>query len=283
MTLNQSKSLFFLLLFIAIIGCEEVVVVDLPESQDLVVVEGWVSDEEKMQQVRLTMSNSFQSEDPNSELADSEVKMFVNSQVYEFIYIGNGYYEMTTPLSAQQNANIFLEIALADGSIVRSGTVRLQPSSPILNSFLRSFVDNDPNNPGEEITYYFPKITALDSAGFRNFYRWRFYKNSQLYTEPESITIQDDKFFDGNFIPNTFEEFKYQLGDTAVVELQVISQSAFDYLSLLKSQINTLGTSSSTTPSEVVGNLDNLNDPGETVLGYFGVISVDRDTLIVTN
>ena len=57
------------------------------------------------------------------------------------------------------------------------------------------------------------------------------------------------------------------------VQLASISQRAHGYLSLLKSQITTLGTSSGTTPAIVTGNLFFTEDNSEIVLGFFGAAS----------
>jgi hypothetical protein len=272
-------ALIFLLL--PLWGCEDVVEVDLPESQNLIVVEGWISNDEKRQELKITRSIPFSSTQSDNGIDDASVTLQSNiGESFAFDHIDSGLYASRTEFSARELRSYTLDIVLVEGDTIKSLFESFKPVTEIIDSQLLSFLENDPDNPSEQIRVFYPKIIAEDSAGFPNFYRWRFFRNGELYTDPESITIQDDRFFDGNAIPNTFDKFGYSSGDTIVVELQSISKNAFEYLFLLKSQVTTLGTSSGTTPSIINGNMVNISTPGVPILGFLGVISVDRDTLI---
>jgi hypothetical protein len=128
---------------------------------------------------------------------------------------------------------------------------------------------------------YFPRITARDSANYENYYRWILYSNGFQITVPESIILQNDRFFDGNFIPNFFDDFEYSFGNNMKVELHSITKETFDYLNLLRSQTTTLSAASSTTPAIVNGNIFNLSNSSETILGYFGTSAISADSTIV--
>ena len=275
-------SIFILLLFI-IISCEEVVVVNLPDSQRLVVVEGGVSEVVSQQYVRVTRSNGFSDQNPIIPVEDADVIVQNETgDVFFYSYDSDGYYRSNMQFSGILGIRYRVRILLNNGKEIRSEWERMRDAVPINSLTVESFLQNDPENPGDQILIYFPKIRVIDPQGVQNYYRFIFFKNGQLYTEPEFITIIDDHFFDGNLVPNNFESFAYQREDELIIQFQSISSEMFKYLRLLKSQITTLGTSSGTTPIVINGNLK-YNSPEQTeiVLGYFGTVAASADTIIV--
>lgn len=263
-----------------IASCEKVVVIELPPSQNLIVVEGWVTDIEQTQSIRLIRSNGFLDKNPVQPIEDAEIRVERRNGGFQLYgYEGNGYYQSESPFAANSDLEYRVVINLTNGDLIRSDWDKMPRKTKIDGISVRSFEENDPDNSGQQITLYYPKMEVTDSANISNFYRWVFYNGRERYTEPESITLQDDRFFDGNLIPNTFDEFSYEEGDSIIVNFQSITSNTFNFLQLLKSQIATLGTSSITIPAVVNGNLTNLNSQ-EQVLGYFGTVAVSADTII---
>lgn len=272
----MKKLLIILLLVIA--SCEEVVVIELPSEQNLLVVEGWITDTVEEQYVRLSQSNSF-SGTINPVIEDATVLVQTrNGASQTYSYSTDGRYLSDSPYEGVKGEEYRLSIVLANGDLIRSTWTGVESRTSIDLLSVDSFEENDQDNPGQTITIFFPRITARDSADYENFYRWKLFRNGQQITIPESIILQNDRFFDGNFIPNLFEDYEYSLGDNIQVELHSITKEAFDYLSLLKSQTTTLSAASSTTPAIVNGNISNISSPNETVLGFFGTRAISTQT-----
>lgn len=264
-----------------LLGCEQVVIIPLPPERNLTVVEGWITSIHQVQSVRLTSSNSFSGPE-NSGITDADIEVVTdNNLVYEYTHVGNGNYESTTLFQGVRGRNYRLDITLASGEMIQSNWTRMLPETSIVLLSIDDFIDADPDNPGQQKTFYFPRITARDSADYDNFYRWVFTRNGEFVTQPESITLQRDQFFDGNFIPNLFDQFEYELGDQMTVELHAIEEDTYEFLTLLKSQITTLGETASTTPADVNGNLTNISDPTQVVLGYFATTAISIDSVTV--
>ncbi|MEO9871876.1 DUF4249 domain-containing protein [Ekhidna sp.] len=273
------KTIYILL--IGLFACEKVVIVDLPDPQGLVVVEGWVTDTVSTHQIRLTRSNAFSANSDVLPIEDAQVIVQSRTgQIYSYSYSSNGYYEAETPYEGISGIEYRVRI-LVDTSEIRSDWDMMPEKVSIETLEISSFQENDPNNPNQQITIFFPKISSLDPDSNENYYRWVFFKNNEIFIEPESITIQNDRFFDGNLIPNNFQNFSYDPGEKITVELQSISSNTFNYLSLLKSQITTLGTSSGTTPAIVSGNLNYLDIENEHVLGFFGTRAISVESIDV--
>ncbi|MEM9895170.1 MAG: DUF4249 domain-containing protein [Bacteroidota bacterium] len=275
---KASKHLF--LFVILLIGCEEVVVIDLPPTQNLIVIEGFLTNQLEHQEISLSTSTAFLSTSPTSfiENAIAFVRSSENER-FDFEYVSNGLYRSQVPFKGKVGVEYQLSLFLDGGLRINSDWDRM-PFPTIPDTVLiETFVDSDPENNDLETDFFFPSIRVRDSINYPNFYRWKFLKNNVPLVEPSPITLQSDRFFDGNFIPNEFDEFSYREGDTAIVQLQSITEATFLYLRLLASQITTLGTSSGTTPAQVIGNFSSSDE--SVVLGYFGTAAIASDTLIM--
>lgn len=269
------------ILILGFLACEEVVIVDLPAPQNLIVVEGWVSDSLGRHPIRITRSNGFADESSVLLIEDAQVQVQSKTgEVFSYTYSQDGYYLADLDYEGVSESEYRVLIEL-DTLNIRSEWDEMPERVDLENLQVDSFEDNDPDDPDRQITIYYPKITTSDPANQNNFYRWLFFKNGVRFNEPEPITIQNDRLFNGNLIPNDFQNFEYEIGDELTVHLLSISSSSFNYLSLLRSQITTLGTSSGTTPAIVNGNLFYVDNPNSQVLGYFGTAAMSYGTLTV--
>lgn len=255
-------------------------VVDLPNEQNLIVAEGWISDSLSSQTIRITRSNAFSSENPISPITDAEVLVQSRfGELYSYVHTSDGYYEANPPFRGIEGREYRL-LAEVDTIEIRSEWDRMPTKVELAGIQALSFEENDPENSGQQITVFYPKANVIDPIESINYYRWIFVRNDAILKEPEPITIQNDRLFNGNIIPNDFQGFQYEAGESMVIQLQSISQASHDYLSLLRSQITTLGTSGGTTPAVVTGNIRNLDNPSQQVLGYFGTVAVSIDSVL---
>ncbi|MEP5611495.1 MAG: DUF4249 domain-containing protein [Cyclobacteriaceae bacterium] len=269
------------ILILATLSCEQVVIIPLPDEQNLLVVEGWLTDNVERQYVRLSRSNSF-SGAVSPVIDDATVLVQArNSPSQTYSYTQDGRYLSDNSYRAVKGEEYRLSILLPNGDLIRSTWTPIESNTDIVLLSVDSFEDNDPENQGQNKTIYFPRITARDSANYQNYYRWMLFKGGVQLTDPESIILQNDRFFDGNFIPNLFNDYEYSLGDNMKVELHSITKEAYDFLNLLKSQTTTLSAAASTTPAIVTGNITNFANPEEVVLGFFGTRSISADSVIV--
>lgn len=277
----MKRIIFILTLFIT--SCEEVVVINLPDPQNLVVVEGWVTNILERQYIRISKSNGFSENSLNNPIQDASVVIQTRfGDTFIYTHTEDGNYISNQVFSGTAGTEYRVRILLSNGEEIRSEWEKMPPIVEMIDLTVESFQENDPNNSGQQLTVYFPKIRALDPVAENNFYRWVFFKNRELFTDPESITLQDDRFFNGNLIPNSFQAFSYDREDEIIVQFQSINSQTFDFLKLLKSQITTLGTSGGTTPAVVNGNLSYMSDANsDVVLGYFGTTAISADTILV--
>jgi len=242
-----------------------------------VVVEGWLTDVDTIQSLRLTYSQEFDNQSNPSTLSNATVSVIGNNQTYSFNYQTNGWYHSDTKFKGFPGNLYFLRIELSDGSIIESTRESLR-SAPAIDSINYTFYTRQSIlDPNVIETIYYPIAEINDNPNQVNHYWWRLYKNDSLLYQPEYMVLISDRFFNGNttIFESEFTGFEFSRGDSIGMELLEISTDAFNFLSLLKSQTTTIGTVSSVTPAPINGNLSYVNKSNN-VLGYWGVVSLKK-------
>lgn len=259
------------------------VFVPIPPEQGLIVVEGWISDINEVQEIKLSRSNSFLGQ-ANPIIANASVVVHMQyGPSFVYHHVERGIYQSLIKFKGVEGEAYQVVVQLLEGDRIISEWSRMPAKTDIVHLSINSFVENDPDNPSQNIIIYYPKVVARDSVGYDNYYRWVFFKNDRRLIDPESITLQNDRFFDGNLIPNLFDQFEYNDNEEIKIELHSINRDAFNFLNLLKSQITILGVSAKTTPTFINGNLINTTHPQEPVLGFFGTRAISIDSIVIQN
>ncbi|XOV94161.1 MAG: DUF4249 domain-containing protein [Bacteroidota bacterium] len=266
-------------LLLIMLGCSAEI--DLPESPEILVVEGWLTDLDTIQQVRLSKTVSFESNSSSTIVDNAIVRVRSLQNTFEYNHISNGIYHSIDPFKGIKGVTYWLEIDL-EGEQIESGKEVMRKVPNIDSIYFDFFQRESPINPQITELIYYPIGYFSDDSTQQNFHRWRFKRNNILFSEPEDIFIQEDRFLNGlDTIKNEFRQFEYELNDTIYMEMQEISFDAYDYLRLLKLQTTSLGTRNGTTPGVVRGNMINSSNPSNIILGYFGVISTTNRTKII--
>lgn len=269
-----------LLIFMA--SCEDPIQIDLPTNPDLVVVEGWISNQLTHQQILLSQTQAFNDQSGPTLINGAQVTVFNNlNEAFRFAQQENGSYQSTAPFQAMDSLFYRLEVVLSSNDTIISPFESVPRSVNIDSVTFRSAELRSNDNPNLIETIYFPVTFAQDPADIRNHYRWKISKNSILFNAPNDLELLDDSAINGNFFPNEFRSFQFDFGDVLNVEMQTISKGAFDFLNLLKSQTTLLGTASGTLPATITGNLRNKTDDTQIVLGYFGCFSSSTAELVL--
>lgn len=256
------------LLFI-MTACEEVVDVDLQESEPRLVVEAsllWDQDTfENPLYIQLTTTAPFFNEEvPPAEGA--EVRVIREDGIeYGFTEIQPGIFRNE---GFDPDPAYFYELEI----IYRNEVYRAKEefiSTPTLE-----FVEQTEEGgfAGDEIEL---KLFYTDPAGIDNYYLFRFFH------ERLSLQIYDDEFTDGNQTFAFFSDEDLEPGDDVILEIQGISERFYNYLFILRSQAGTAGGPFQTQPTTVRGNIINLTNPDNFALGYFRLSEASRMTYTI--
>ena len=267
-----------------IIGCKTPEVI-FPESDEIVVVEGWITDELKQHWVKLSRTVSFQ--DTRSEVPIEDATVMIEefdksnsmlTQTLPLSYASDGNY-MTDETIGETDKKYQLIVQLASGEHITSNQ---QPMAivPTVDSLAIDFFVRRNTDTGLNEDIYYPIVGFSDPAEQTNYYRYRASKNGNALIEPHKLELLSDQFINGQqeFFDN-LPSLEYSLGDMMNIELHSLSKEAFGFLKLLKLQTTSLGSSSGTSPATLKGNLTSSDD--QLVLGFFGASSVSTASMII--
>jgi len=268
----------FLLSALSFNACEDVIELDLPDNDPALVVDGWLTDRPGEKTVRLTLSANYFSEASYPAVSDALVALHDREGPVDTLQEKGGAPGVyATDYVGRVGGIYHLVITTADGKQYASQAQQLRAVPPI-DSIYYEFIDD---NPFQEEGYYV-KINTREPAGQGDYYRWRQFINGEYQNTPFDIVIATDEFVDGNFITELEITVQpLQAGDTCRVEQQSISREAYDFLFLVRDQTAFVGSIFDSPPIPIPGNIFNVDDPEEEVLGFFGVSAVSEAEVII--
>ena len=272
------KRHLYILSLLAFIACEDPISLEIPAGETKLVVEGVISNNFSDHPIKLSNTNGFSDDSPTSGNSGAIVTITSSrGQVIPYSESINepGTYLAETPFSGTVGDRYKLMFTLNDGESFESDFQDLN-AVPEVNTLLfeRDEFSND------EI--YRVTVRTVDGVGNGDFYRWKIFKNNIELGTLADIYLRSDRLFNGNRFDVTFDLFEFQSGDSCRVEQFSLSESAFDFFRLIQIQAGGLGESTSTAPTQVIGNIRNINDPEQEILGFFYCTSItESDTLII--
>lgn len=264
--MKKIVELLLIINLLILFSCEEVVDVDLNESEPRLVVEASIFlDKENplpTQIIRLTTTAPF-FDDVVPPATDAKVMVFdENGNEFLFFEIDPGIYR-TQSFIPEFNTNYFLEITYEGELYTAQETLMAAPE-------LEFAEQNDTGGfSGNDIEL---KIYYTDFPEPGNFYLLRFI-HSDL-----SLQIYDDEFTNGNRTFGFFTDEELSPGEQVEFEIQGISRNFYEYLFILRSQAGTAGGPFQTQPTTVRGNIVNTTNPDNFSLGYFRLSERDNFT-----
>ncbi len=253
-----------ILLFISILGilysCEDVIDVDLNESESRLVIDASMNlwDDGNFQTtVKLTTTAPFFDEEIPF-VNDAFVEIIdENGLILPFVYAENGIYVST--IQPQSGVNYTLKIRYQEE--IYTATEQLETVAPL------EFVEqkNDGGFTGEDIEL---KAFFTDPANIENFY---FFEG--LSVRGASFDALKDEFFDGNQIFGFYFVENIETGDEVIFNLYGIDEQFYNYMFTLLQQSQGDGPFE-TQPATVRGNIINETNLNNYPLGYFRISEV---------
>ena len=284
-----------LVLSMVFYSCEDVINPELEEAQPVLVIDAWINNVPGAQQIRLMRSQPY-FENTLPPGVSGAVVTVANEKgnVYSFTETEPGVY-VWTPVGNE----VFGEVGLMYELTVREGTETFVSTSrmgrtPAIDS-LTFFLQ-----PGGQFfdDQYQAEFWSTDPAGSGDAYWIKTYKNGDQLLKPSEIVTAYDAGFSkgGNFngvpfiVPirraiNPFDEaedgtFKspYVVGDSVYVQIQSVTEGAFNFLNEVRIQTDRPGGFSelfATPLANVSTNIKNTNsNDGSKVVGFFNVGAV---------
>jgi hypothetical protein len=272
-TTRNSKVKFdgnFLLILILtglfISGCEKVIDVDLNEASPALVIQGNLSSDQKVAEVKLTMTTSyFDTLSPEKvsgaivSLEDDNGKKIVLKETLKGVYAAfslRPVYDTKYRLTVETKDKTYqAESVLNPPVTIDSVTWEYDEGS--------SFFDAG----------YYLNVWFFDPPSIQNYYRIQVYRNGLHKRSMDDLIVFNDRYVDGNKVEISLFNDPYYLNDTVLLQLVSLDKNAYDYFSTLSELINT--NPGSAAPANPNTNFSNG------ALGYFSAWSSDTLEVII--
>ncbi len=257
-----------ILLTVGMSSCEEIIELDLSNSEPRLVIEAAVDAESGAGIVSLTKSNGFY--DPISlELVTGATVTITQADGTEIAFgsLADGIY-IGTGIVAEEGDVLSILVVDSEGNEYKANSTT--PHSVSIDSLELIELERGGGSfgGGDEEKLYQVFTHWQDKAGTESFYRVRATVNDTLKTNV--YTLADDLLEEGEAMSRPFFDI-FEGGDTVEIQLLSIDKPTYIYYDNLSS-IQGFGSS---TPFNPKNNFDN------NALGYFGVFRLDTETVIL--
>jgi len=265
----------YIALFILLGSCQEVIELDLPNSDPQLVIEGelirWVEDPERdYAQVTISATGNYYDEEAFTPVSEALVQIedLNAQQVYDLPLQENqpGVYqsrEIPVMLGNQYQLRVEYEGNLyqAEGTVLPVAE---------LDSFSYRF--REETLLLEEGYYFFFSGRTPKERGI-NYYRFKIYEDDSLYNEPEDYLIQSDELLQADIDTLQLANYAFDLGDSVRIEMFSLNKDVFNYYNQLVELLFNDGGLFSPPPRNPDTNIINVSNPNLPPLGFFQVSS----------
>ncbi len=235
-----------------------------------------------VQQLRLTTTNNFLSNEPNQIVTDADISITDGTNTWTFTHQGDGFYSNTT-LIPELGTTYTITILWNGETYQGSDTLN---EAPEFDAFFTEFEEETIFSPGG----YFLKFDSTDPANIENYYYNRLFKNGEFVISPDPGNAQNlitsDEFFDGQQRTGVDinGEISFEIGEMATGQQLGISKEYFDYLFELFTQTGNTGISfgGNPPPATIRSNVINITTPSNRAVGFFYTADVVESSIIIT-
>lgn len=260
---------YYILLFLIITSCTEVVDVDVPNEVPRLVIEASLDWEKgtlgNEQTIYLSLSTPYFDSEQINPVSGATVKVINNTNNAEFVFAdhNNGAYSNYSFIP-ELNQKYTLEVLYNNELYTAEET--MMPVVDIEEVYQSTENGFDKENMEVNIVF-------TDPAAFENFYLMNFQKQGDYLPE---LFDYSDEFTNGNRI-ELFYEDEFIVGDTIEISLYGISKQYYNFIKLLIEQSYD-GGPFATIPTQLKGNCINVSNAENYAFGYFRLTQVSKET-----
>jgi hypothetical protein len=237
-------------------GCEKVINVKLRDADKKYVVEGFLSDENRGAEVRVSQTKAFSGNNSFAGISGAQIRLTSSTgQSYTFSETTPGIYT-TNAFAGVPGVKYQLSVIVGGQTFTASSVM---PEPVLLDSvFIESFNFGTESKKIADAVFTDPPVKG-------NGYRFRVWVNN---IEDDVVYAQNDDYINGNeaVVQLVNGDSKIKTGDSVRVEMQCIDNAVYKYWSTLRDLREGYGA----TPANPVSNFTGG------CLGYFSAYSVSR-------
>lgn len=259
--------LLMLMLLLAGAACTDVIEVELPQGDALLVVDGQIYDSPGPYTINLSTTAPYFGDAQTPRAAGAQVQIQDSEGFSEILReVAPGQYQ-TQHIQGKQGNSYTLSIQWEGQSY--QATTSIRPGAQI-DSLTYKY---QPAKGGQD-EGYFLYFFGNEIPGEGDHYQVRLYKNGQYLNKPSDLTYVSDQMVEGNYIHDLLVNWKpFAMHDEVRVEMLVITEDHYQFLLELNQQTSNGGMFPNPS-ANVRTNVVNTSSKGPKAVGYFGGASV---------
>ena len=292
-----------------LVSCIEEVDLKTQGGETKLVIDGEITNQNAIYRIKLSRSADFSESQFGIVGPETGASVAIISNTNETAILTEvepGVYETNFgEIVGTIGSSYYLEVTTNDGKTYQSCLEMLQPVTPVDNLSYESVKEEEISSAGNIVTKNFVKVfadTEIPNNPENVYFKWdmfgeyEFFENIELlnartcYIE-ENININNIAIFSGESLTGrqlrgqeiVKKEVDFQFGGMYCFHVyqKSLSREAYQYWKNTKSLIEISGSLFDEPPGQIRGNMFNINDPSEEVLGYFSASAVDTSRLFI--
>jgi hypothetical protein len=247
------KFLLFAAANIILVSCQDVIEIELRDSDRRYVIEGAVTQGVDSAMVRVSRTTSFFDTSEPEAVTDAQVTLTMPDGSQRILeHEEDGYY-MVRGINPEPNATYSLNVQVAGQTFTASAYM---PGAVQLDSLTYQPQDNffgpPPMGPPR-----FNVFLNFQDPMTPNYYRAQYARNGNLKDDLSDLQLFDDQLNNGNYIQIPIFNQSYDMGDTVDVALLNLDASAYQFLETFVSAASSdAGSPFSAAPDNPISNIE---------------------------
>jgi Domain of unknown function (DUF4249) len=284
-----------------ITGCISQFTPETDEKSNMLVVQGMITNQDRAYSIKISRSQPLGKTVVPKPVKGCEVKITDDcDETYNLKEIVAGTYASdSTKFRGHVGGKYTLTIKTGSLTYV-SETMEMMPAPPIDSIFYEKILmvqSNEWGKPEEGCQIY---LNTYDPTGKCFFFRWDYTETWEFHLhfvglnpccwitqKSDNIMIKSTKEYDKSritrypirFVSNNSDRLsvKYSL----LVNQYSLNEDEYNFWEEIQNVSQNVGNLYDMTPTFIPGNIHNVDDPEETVLGYFSVSSISRKRIFI--
>lgn len=273
----------FLLSLLSLFSCEDKVELDVPEGPKRLIIDGNMTTLNGPQRIKITKTIGYNNKEENPYVTNANVKITDDQgNIFPLIYTSDGLYETDASIKGIVGNEYTLHIVTEEGKEYKSSAQTMYEITPI-DSILYYHQEELLFKDFLEYGYFVAIEFVENGETSGDVYRWKMYVNDSLQHD-QTVVESDDQLENGVEFEGTdfvFSDRPLRVGDKVYIEQMAVTPEAAKFWDQVFIQSSNSGGPFDSPPAPIRGNIYNVNDEKEMVLGFFGTENVESSKTIV--
>lgn len=265
---NIKQYMLMLALVLSGAACTDVIEVDLPQGETLLVVDGWIYNTPGPYTITLTTTAPYFGDTETPRATGAAVRIADNEGFSEeLVEVAPGKYQ-TQNIQGKAGNTYTLSIDYSGESY--TATTNIRPGATI--DYLTYEYQEQQGGRDEG---YILKFFGQEPEGSGDYYHLRLYQNDVFQNRPDELIYVSDQMVEGRYIHDLQVNWEpFAENDRIKLEMLSINEDTYQFMLELYQQINNGGMFPNPI-ANVRTNVVNTSSSGPKAAGYFAGASVD--------